>query len=115
MPCDFSILVIIRKTTISFSFPFSFSSVWHRLKAENQAFFKNYYTILALSQQIEQYNALLEKQRQLMVSEQTIAASLPISNGFHHHAVPSLPNSNGSHLHASKFLLIFSHLNATLI
>ncbi|CAJ2668928.1 unnamed protein product [Trifolium pratense] len=67
--------------------------VWRRLEEQNPEFFRSYYTSLAVMKQIEEYNRLLEKQKQLMDEEQTKVAST--SNGFHSHAVSSLlPYSN---------------------
>lgn len=74
--------------------------VWQRLNVENHEFFQAYYTRLALKQQLEQFNALLDKQRQLMNSKEAKVSSQPTSNGFHHHAVLSLPNYDGSHIPA---------------
>ncbi|CAJ2662563.1 unnamed protein product [Trifolium pratense] len=65
---------------------------WRRLEEQNPEFFRSYYTRLAVMHQIEEYNRLLEKQKQLMDEEQTKVAST--SNGFHSHAVSSLPYSN---------------------
>jgi hypothetical protein len=79
-------------------------SVWQRLEEQNHEFFKAYYTRLALKQQIEEFNKLLEKQKQLMDLEQTKVASLPTSNGFQYHVVSSLPYSNGTNIPTSKFL-----------
>lgn len=64
-------------------------SVWQKLNEQNPEFFKAYYTRLALKQQIEKFNELLEKQKELMDSQTNVA---------------SLPNSNESHIPASKFL-----------
>jgi len=64
-------------------------SVWKKLNEQNPEFFKAYYTRLALKQQIEKFNELLEKQKELMDSQANVA---------------SLPNSNESLIPASKFL-----------
>ncbi|XP_073222267.1 uncharacterized protein [Cicer arietinum] len=74
--------------------------VWKRLKEQNVEFFQAYYTRLVLKQQIEQFNTLLDKQKQLMESELTKVASPPTSNGLHYHATSSLPNCNGSRIPA---------------
>jgi hypothetical protein len=58
-------------------------SVLQRLKEQNFEFFKAYYTRLALKQQIEEFNKLLERQKQLIDLEQTKAATLATSSEFH--------------------------------
>ncbi|KAK2362799.1 histidine-tRNA ligase [Trifolium repens] len=72
--------------------------IWQRLEEQNPDFFKAYYTRLALKQQIEEFNKLLEKQKQLMDLEQTKVASLPTSNGFQYHVVTSLPYPNATNI-----------------
>ncbi|XP_045797641.1 uncharacterized protein LOC123891797 [Trifolium pratense] len=81
-------------------------TVWQRLEEQNPEFFKAYYTRLALKQQIDEFNKLLEKQKQLMdLEQQTKVASLPTSNGFQYHvASSSLPYSNGTNTPISKFI-----------
>nr|ABN08000.1 Uncharacterized plant-specific domain 01589 [Medicago truncatula] len=64
--------------------------VWQKLNEQNPEFFKAYYTRLALKQQIEKFNELLEKQKELMDS-QTNVASLPNSNESHIPAIPENP------------------------
>ncbi|AES81257.2 putative angiotensin-converting enzyme 2 [Medicago truncatula] len=70
--------------------------VWQRLEEQNPEFFQAYYTRLALKKQIEEFNKLMHKQKELIDSEQAKVASLPTSNGFHYHDVSSLPTSNGT-------------------
>jgi hypothetical protein len=62
------------------SYNITIFSVWQRLEEQNPKFFKSYYTRLALKHQIEQFNKLLDKQKQLMDEEQTKVASLPSQN-----------------------------------
>ncbi|XP_013459057.2 uncharacterized protein [Medicago truncatula] len=62
--------------------------VWKKLEEHNAEFFKAYYTRVVLKQQIEQYNILLEKQKEIMDSQQN--------------EVPLPPNSNGSHVSPSN-------------
>ncbi|CAJ2671612.1 unnamed protein product [Trifolium pratense] len=78
-------------------------SVLQRLEEQNPEFFKAYYTRLALKQQIEEFNKLLEKQKQLMeLEQQTKVASLPTSNGFQYHVASSLPTSSEFHMFAAN-------------
>ncbi|WJX34209.1 hypothetical protein P8452_22342 [Trifolium repens] len=47
--------------------PEFYKPILQRLEEQNPGFFKRYYTKLALNQQIEEFNKLLEKQKQLML------------------------------------------------
>ncbi|XP_019454662.1 PREDICTED: uncharacterized protein LOC109355863 isoform X3 [Lupinus angustifolius] len=88
--------------------------VWQKLEEENQEFFRAYYLMLMVKQQIQEFNSLLEQQVQLMHLQPTAASSLPNSSGSHIPAVASSPNSNGSHIHTVASLLTSngSHLPA---
>jgi hypothetical protein len=74
------------------------SIVWERLEEQNPNFFKFYYTRLALKKQIEQFNKLLDKQKQLMDEEQTNMSSPYMfgSDGKTSEAGPNVGNASAT-------------------
>ncbi|XP_059295737.1 uncharacterized protein LOC132049092 [Lycium ferocissimum] len=78
--------------------------VWQKLEEENQEFFRAYYLRLAVKDQIQRFNDLLERQVESMHMFAT--GSIPVSNGSQLRPVPqnstrqaTEPNGNPENMH----------------